>query len=76
MGHQDLQAAPRSPSTSYGNHASGALMAHPMSERIAIIQLYYAVVGFTIILAGAALAERRVLEKGLAMAVRRAELAG
>jgi signal transduction histidine kinase len=46
-----------------------------VSERIAIIQLYYAVIGFTIILAGAALEERRKLEQGLALSAARAEAA-
>ncbi|HXC55217.1 MAG TPA: ATP-binding protein [Rhizomicrobium sp.] len=56
-----------------GHHASASLAAHTASERIAIIQLYYAVIGFTIILTGAALDERRALERGLGLAVRRAE---
>ena len=48
-------------------------MMHTPAERIALIQLFYAFAGFTIILVGATLQERRVLEKGLADAVRRAE---
>ena len=56
-------------------HVSGGLVAHSMSARIAIIQLYYAVIGFTIILAGAALEERRKLERGLALSAARAEAA-
>ncbi len=56
-------------------HTSGGLMGHSVSVRIAIIQLYYAVIGFTIILAGAALEERRKLEKGLALSAARAEAA-
>jgi two-component system cell cycle sensor histidine kinase PleC len=58
-----------------GNHASARFLSHPMSERIALIQLFYSVIGFTIILAGAALDERRALEKSLALAARRAEAA-
>jgi signal transduction histidine kinase len=55
------------------SHTSAAIVAHPMSERIAIVQLYYSVIGFTIILVGAALEERRQLEGWLAAAVKRAE---
>jgi signal transduction histidine kinase len=54
-------------------HGPATLAVHAMAQRIAMIQLFYAVVGFTIILAGAALEERRKLERGLAMSVRRAE---
>ena len=56
-------------------HVSGGLVAHSMSVRIAIIQLYYAVIAFTIILAGAALEERRKLERGLSLSAARAEAA-
>ncbi len=59
--------------TALGSHVSASLASHDFSVRIAIIQLYYAVIGFTIILAGAALDERRKLERGLALAVSRAE---
>jgi signal transduction histidine kinase len=54
-------------------HAYGPLANHSQSERIAIVQLYFAVIGFTVILAGASLDERRKLEKSLALAARRAE---
>jgi signal transduction histidine kinase len=57
----------------FGHHASAMLAVHSLAERIAIIQLFYAVIGFTIILAGAALDERRELERGLARAAQRAE---
>lgn len=55
------------------DHSPAARLMHTLSERIALIQMFYAVVGFTIILVGAALQERRALERGLAAAVRRAE---
>jgi signal transduction histidine kinase len=57
----------------FHNHASPQFLSHSLAGRIAIVQFYYAIVGFTIIVAGAALEERRALEKGLASAVRRAE---
>ena len=56
-------------------HTSATLIHHPMAERIAIIQLYYAVIGFTVILAGAALDERRALERSLALSAQRADAA-
>ena len=58
-----------------GHHPSAALAQHTAAERIAIVQLYYAVIGFTIILAGANLDERRVLERNLALSAQRAEAA-
>ncbi|MBL6939669.1 MAG: MASE1 domain-containing protein [Alphaproteobacteria bacterium] len=57
----------------FHNHASPQFLSHTLETRIAMLQFYYAIVGFTIILAGAALEERRALEKGLASAVSRAE---
>jgi len=57
------------------HHASASLVHHSAAERIAIVQLYYAVIGFTIILAGATLDERRALEKSLALSAQRAEAA-
>src|SRR5262249_29792339 len=45
-----------------GHHVSASLLPHTIAERIALIQLYFAVIGFTIILAGAELDERRALE--------------
>ncbi|MEJ1970623.1 MAG: ATP-binding protein [Rhizomicrobium sp.] len=54
-------------------HSTASVLMHTVAERIMLIQLFYAVVGFTVILVGAALDERRALEKGLARAVRRAE---
>ena len=58
-----------------GHHPSAPLIHHTAAERIAIVQLYYAVIGFTIILAGATLDERRALEKSLALSAQRAEAA-
>jgi two-component system cell cycle sensor histidine kinase PleC len=57
------------------DHASPSLLPHTVAERIALIQLYFAVISFTIILAGAALDERLALEKDLAAAASRAEVA-
>jgi len=55
------------------NHSSPAIATYAVSERIIVVQLYYSVIGFTIILVGAALEERRQLEGWLAAAVKRAE---
>ena len=57
------------------HHASAVLIHHSAAERIAIVQLYYAVIGFTVILAGATLDERRALEKSLALSAQRADAA-
>ncbi|MEI9887813.1 MAG: ATP-binding protein [Rhizomicrobium sp.] len=57
------------------DRVSPELAAHTPAVRIAIIQLYFAVVGFTIILAGAALEDRRKLERNLSVAAARAEAA-
>jgi len=57
----------------FQNHASAQFLSHALGTRIALLQFYYAIVGFTIIVAGAALEERRALERGLASAVKRAE---
>jgi signal transduction histidine kinase len=56
-------------------HPSASLAGHSLSARIAMIQLYYSVIGFTIILCGAALEERRRLEQSLASTAQRAEAA-
>jgi signal transduction histidine kinase len=53
--------------------ASGPLHAHPAREQIAVVQIFIAVMGFSIVLVGAALEERRRLEQGLANAIIRAE---
>ncbi|MGD0189873.1 MAG: ATP-binding protein [Rhizomicrobium sp.] len=52
---------------------TGALKAHSLHQQIIIVQIYMAVTGFSVILVGAALAERRRLEDGLAFAIVRAE---
>jgi signal transduction histidine kinase len=44
-----------------------------LREQIIIVQLFIAVIGFSVVLVGAALAERRRLEQGLAAAIIRAE---
>jgi signal transduction histidine kinase len=51
----------------------GALRPHPLREQIILVQIFVAVTGFSVILVGAALAERRRLEQGLAKAIVRAE---
>jgi signal transduction histidine kinase len=56
-------------------HPTATFAAHSLSARIAMIQLYYSVIGFTIILCGAALEERRKLEHSLSVSARRAEAA-
>ncbi len=55
------------------HHIAASLVHHTQAERIAMVQLYYAVIGFTVILAGATLDERRALEKSLALSAQRAE---
>jgi signal transduction histidine kinase len=57
----------------YLHHTSSYIAPHPVAVQISIVQLYYAVVGFTIILAGSALDERQKLERWLAAVVKRAE---
>jgi signal transduction histidine kinase len=54
-------------------NAAGALHAHSVREQVTITQLFIAVMGFSVILVGAALEERRRLEQGLANAIARAE---
>src|ERR1700733_7947258 len=51
----------------------GALKSHSLREQIILVQLFVATIGFTVILVGAALAERHRLEQGLAEAIVRAE---
>jgi len=57
------------------DHVSLSLQPHTVAERISLIQLYFAIVGFTVILVGAALDQRLALERDLAAAASRAELA-
>ena len=53
----------------------GALRPLSLREQIIVVQIFIAVIGFTVVLVGAALAERRRLEQGLATAIVRAETA-
>ena len=53
--------------------ATGALKPHTLREQIILVQVFIAVTGFSVVLVGAALAERRRLEEGLANAIVRAE---
>jgi signal transduction histidine kinase len=46
---------------------------HSLREQIILVQVFMAVTGFSVVLVGAALAERRRLEDGLAAAIVRAE---
>jgi len=55
-----------------GNPA-GTLAGHSLREQIIIVQTFGAVISFTVMLTGAALAERLRLERGMASAVGRAE---
>jgi len=57
----------------YLHRASSYVAPHPIDVQVSIVQFYYAVVGFTIIMAGSALDDRRKLERWLAAAVKRAE---
>jgi signal transduction histidine kinase len=52
---------------------TGALKPHSMREQIIVVQVFMAVTGFSVVLVGAALAERRRLEDGLAAAIVRSE---
>jgi signal transduction histidine kinase len=54
-------------------NSSGALKTHSLREQITIVQIFVAVIGFSVVLVGAALEERRRLEQWLASAIARAE---
>ncbi len=56
-------------------NATGGLKGHPLREQIIIVQIFVAVIGFSVTLVGAALQQRRGLERGLASAIERSELA-
>ncbi|MBV9990907.1 MAG: MASE1 domain-containing protein [Alphaproteobacteria bacterium] len=56
-------------------HPRGALAEHGLREQIVLVQVFIAVIGFSVVLVGAALEERRRLEQGLAAAKVRAESA-
>jgi signal transduction histidine kinase len=51
----------------------GGLRGHSLREQILIVEVFIAVIGFSVVLVGAALEERRKLERGLAAAITRAE---
>jgi len=53
--------------------SSGALHAHPIREQITVVQVFIAVLSFSVVLIGAALDERRRLGQWLAAAIARAE---
>jgi two-component system, cell cycle sensor histidine kinase PleC len=57
----------------YIHHTSAYIAPHPVAVQVTMVQLYYAVVGCTIIMAGAALDDRQKLERWLATVVKRAE---
>ncbi|HEX3674145.1 MAG TPA: ATP-binding protein [Rhizomicrobium sp.] len=54
---------------------SGGLRGHSLREQVILVEIFAAVIGFSVTLVGAALQERRRLEHGLAKAIERAELA-
>jgi signal transduction histidine kinase len=54
-------------------HGHFAVRVDTVREQIVIVQLFIAVIGLSVVLVGAALAERRKLERGLASAIVRAE---
>ncbi|MDE3114306.1 MAG: MASE1 domain-containing protein [Pseudomonadota bacterium] len=54
-------------------YGSGSLAGHSLREQIMIVQIFGAVLSFTVVLLGAALEERRRLERRMADAVTRAE---
>jgi signal transduction histidine kinase len=54
-------------------HGHFAVHVETVREQIIIVQLFIAVIGLSVVLVGAALAERRKLEQGLAAAIVRAE---
>jgi signal transduction histidine kinase len=54
-------------------HGHFAVKLHTVREQIVIVQLFIAVIGLSVVLVGAALEERRRLERGLAAAIVRAE---
>jgi len=54
-------------------HGHFAVKLHTVREQIIIVQLFIAVIGLSVVLVGAALEERRKLERGLAAAIVRVE---
>jgi signal transduction histidine kinase len=57
----------------FAHRTSPFVAPYSIDEQIAIVQFYFSVIGFTIMMAGAALDDRLKLERGLAMAVKRSE---
>src|SRR5581483_1889689 len=53
----------------------GTLRNHSLRDQILLVQIYVAVIGFSMAMLGAALEERKRLERGLASAITRAETA-
>ncbi|MGN6517291.1 MAG: ATP-binding protein [Rhizomicrobium sp.] len=54
-------------------HSAGPLQYHHVHEQVMIVQIFIAVMGFSVVLGGAAREERRRLEQWLAAAISRAE---
>jgi signal transduction histidine kinase len=53
----------------------GGLSGHSLRDQILVVEIYIAVIGFSVVLVGAALNERRRLEEGLSAATERAQVA-
>ena len=53
----------------------GGLRGHSIRDQILVLEIFIAVIGFSVVLVGAALNERRRLEEGLSLATERAEFA-
>jgi signal transduction histidine kinase len=51
----------------------GGLRGHNMRDQVLIVEIFVAVIGFSVVLVGAALNERRRLEEGLSAATERAQ---
>ncbi len=54
-------------------HSTGKLHDHSTREQVMVVQIFIAVIGLSVMLVGAALEERKRLERGLAAAIRRAQ---
>jgi signal transduction histidine kinase len=68
-----LMAAAYLMTPALAGHGHFAVRVDTVREQIVIVQLFIAVIGLSVVLVGAALAERRKLELGLAAAIVRAE---
>ena len=53
----------------------GGLRGHTLRDQILVVEIFIAVIGFSVVLVGAALNERRRLEEGLSAATERAQAA-